>query len=115
MALLRQTLLQLLQLALIRQPPKPKQMANLFEARMLSQFMNIDAAIGKHALVAIDVTNAGGGRYDAFQAFRIESAGAAGHKISLLGRTVAVASRERGEGNFLLYPKPLPYSTSPIV
>jgi len=50
---------------------------------MLRQFVNVNAAIGKDAAVAIDITNAGVGGNNAFQAFRGRSAGHAGHSLSL--------------------------------
>src|SRR5580658_10763722 len=76
-------LLQILKLALLRQPPKPKQVASLFKIGVRGQFMNVNAAIGKNAAVAIDVTNAGVGSNNAFQSFRGRSAAHARHSLSL--------------------------------
>src|ERR1700685_3955826 len=62
---------------------KPKQEAGFFKGGMVGEFVNVDAAIGKDAAVAIDITNAGGGGNNAFQAFTGRSAGHAGHNFSL--------------------------------
>src|SRR5260370_14200858 len=82
MALLCQTSLQILYLALLRQAPKPKQVAGLFKTGMFGQFVNVNAAIGKHAAVSIDIANAGIGGDNAFQTFS-EAAANAGHNLSL--------------------------------
>ena len=81
--LLRQTLLQILQLDAIRQTSKPKQIASLFKSGMLGQFVNVDTAIGKNAAVTIDITDAGAGGNNALHAFGCLSAGHAGHSLSL--------------------------------
>ncbi len=59
--------LQLLQIGAIRQAAKPQQVADFFEVRMVGQFVDVDAAVGKHALIAIDEANAGIGSSNAFQ------------------------------------------------
>ena len=79
---LRQTLLEVFQFAALRQAAKPQQVASFFEGGMFGKFVNVNAAIGKDAAVAIDITNAGVGGDDAFQALR-RSAGHAGHRFSL--------------------------------
>src|ERR1700688_461761 len=93
MALLGQALLQILQLALIRQAAKPKQVAGLFKIRMIGQFMNIDAAIGKNSTVSIDIANAGVGGDNSFHAFGAGGAGDAGHSLSL--KRIGCGSRAR--------------------
>ena len=67
-ALAREVEFQLLQLGAGRQMSKPKQVATLFKVRVVGQFVNIDAAVGKHSLVAIDVADAGIDGGYAFQA-----------------------------------------------
>src|ERR1700688_145103 len=93
MALLGQALLQILQLALIGQAAKPKQVAGLFKIRMIGQFMNIDAAIGKNSTVSIDIANAGIGGDNSFHAFGAGGAGDAGHSLSL--KRIGCGSRAR--------------------
>src|ERR1022692_883317 len=83
MTLLRETPLKVLQFATIRQTPEPQQIAGLFKSGMVSQFVNVNAAIGKNTAIAIDITNAGVGGNNAFQSFGGRSAGHAGHRISL--------------------------------
>src|SRR5580700_4534780 len=86
---------------------KPKQVAGFFKRGVLGQIVNVDAAIGKNTLVAIDVANAGICGNNAFQAFRGRSAGHAGHILSLSQMVMIVAGTTpgRGAGNFLLYAK----------
>ena len=67
LALARQVELQLLQLGAIGQPPKPQQVADFFEGRVVGQLVDVDAAIGEHALIAIDVADAGICGGNAFQ------------------------------------------------
>src|SRR5580658_2648624 len=102
-------LLQILKLALLRQPPKPKQVASLFKIGVLGQFMNVNAAIGKNAAVAIDVTNAGVGSNNAFQSFWGRSH--ARHSLSLNWIDYLLPEPHegvRGDATLLLYAKTQP-------
>src|SRR4029077_8115330 len=81
---------------------------------MIGEFMDVNATIGKHAAVSIDITNAGVGGDITFQTFS-EGAANAGHNLSL--RQIDYRWGPRGEGrgefNFLLSPKERSDSTPP--
>ena len=49
--------------------------AAMFIFAVTLKLVNIDATVGKHAPIAVDVTNSGNGGDYAFQAFRTKSAG----------------------------------------
>jgi len=66
LALVRETLVQILQLIAIRKAPKPEQVAGLFKSGMLGEFVNVDAAIGENAAFAIDIADARVGGDNAF-------------------------------------------------
>ena len=70
LALARQTELELLQFGAGGQASEPEQVAALLEVGVGGELVDVDAAIGEHALVAIDVANARISCGDAFQAFR---------------------------------------------
>ncbi len=46
---------------------QPQQITRLFKRGMISQFVNVDAPIGKNSFFAVNVTNAGIGCDDAFK------------------------------------------------
>ena len=86
-----------IQLALLRQPlvqipsirrgvgslPYHKQVAGFLKVGVVGQFVNVDAAIGQNALLAVDIANAGVGGDYSFQTFRGVRGGQAGHVPSL--------------------------------
>ena len=75
--------LQLVELSAIRQPPEPQQIANFLEGRVVGQFVNVDAAIGEHAGIAIDVANSGIRRGNAFQTLWTLRSGGHGYPLQL--------------------------------
>ena len=51
--------IELLQFGAVGQLPEPEQVADFFKVGMIGEFVDVDAAIGKNTLVAVDVTDAG--------------------------------------------------------
>ncbi len=46
----------------------PEQVAHLFEGRLRCQFVNVEATVGQHAPIAVDVADGGGGGDGIFEA-----------------------------------------------
>src|SRR6185312_9465520 len=67
LASLREALCEDVQLRRIRQRAVPKEVGCLLKRGLRRQFVNIDAAIGKHAGIAIDPADAGVGCNNAFE------------------------------------------------
>ena len=53
----------------------PEEIGGLFEGGVLGEFVDVDAAIGEDAGVAVDPADGRGGGDDAFQAFWCDSSG----------------------------------------
>ncbi len=68
MAFPRQPLAQIFQLISRRQLTEPEQIAGLFEIGIVSQFVNVDTAVGQDALFPVDIADAGSGGDHSFQA-----------------------------------------------
>ncbi len=63
---------------------EPEEVGGLLEGGALGEFVDVDAAIGENAGVAVDPADGGAGGDDAFQAFRCDSGG---HKTLLPRKT----------------------------
>ncbi len=63
--------------------PIPQQVAGFFEIGVVSEFVNVDAAVGQDALIPVDVADAGGGGDNSFQTLGGLGGGQAGHVPSL--------------------------------
>src|SRR5512140_924694 len=82
LAFLRQPVVQLAQLTSRRKLPEPQQVAGLFKIRVIGQFVYIDAAIGKNALISVDVADLGVGCDDSLESFGRVICSEARHSIS---------------------------------
>src|ERR1700678_1252763 len=92
LAFARQPLAKHLELIGIGQMSKPQEMADLLEGRVVGQIVDVISAVGKHPLLAVDVTDARGGGDNAFQSFGGVQAGNARHGSSLTIRMLYVRS-----------------------
>ena len=63
---------------------EPEEVGGLFEGGALGELVDVDAAVGENAGVAVDPADGGAGGDDAFQAFRCDSSG---HRWLLPGET----------------------------
>ena len=65
--------LEFAQLELVGKMAVPQQVGGLFEAGVLGQLVNVDAAIGEHARISIDPADAGVGGNNSFQTLSSDS------------------------------------------
>ena len=75
---------------------EPEEIGGLLEGGALGEFVDVDAAVGEDAGVAVDPADRGAGGDDAFQAFRCDSGG---HKTASPGRNLVhlvIAQRRNG-------------------
>src|SRR5579862_813516 len=107
LALFRQAIMELAKFNTSGQFAEPQQVTRFLEIRLMSEFVDINAAIGEDAAISVDVTNLGGGGDYALKSFGGIVCGHAGHGFLASIAKLPVADHASGtrERNLFLYLK----------